>query len=451
MPAREVPLRTKLLYGVADVAVNVKNASLNHFLLFFYADVIMVAPAIVGAAVFIGKVWDAVTDPAMGYFSDTTRSRWGRRRPYVLLSAVPMGVCYYFLFSPPALQGGLLVGYLVAINLLLFTCFTMFATPYLAWGAELARDYHERTEVVQIRALFGVIGGVVGATAPILIANQFADARVGFSRMALVLAAAITLTTLVTGVGVRDAQRDHVAAANLRHFLVGLGQTFANRDFRIVFATFCLMTVAASLGQSVQLIVVKYWLQMYDFFPWIALTFALSFAGSFPFWLALSRRLGKRRAMMTGLALGCVAPFGWIVVQPGQRWAMLVFMVAGGTVAGSLTLAISQAIDVVDIDELRTGEKRAGAYFGVWTLGLKTMSAFGTLLGGVLLGLVGYVPEEAQDPRTLRWLVILVGPLQACVHLVGLLIFRRVRFDAADIHRIQAELDARRVNSGTRD
>lgn len=442
MAQREVPLSTKVLYGVADTALNVKNASLNQFLLFFYADVLHVAPALVGAAIFVGKLWDAVTDPLMGYLSDATS--WGRRRPWIIASAVPMGICYYLLFIPPELTAAGLAIYLGILSILLFTFFTMFATPYLAWGAELARDYHERTAVVQIRALFGVLGGIIGATMPILIANEFDDTREGFGYMAIALGAAITLTTLITGAGVREKLRTQAPSPGFRHFAKGLRRTLANRDFFVVFATFCLMTVSSAIGQSVQLIVIKYRLEMYDFYPWIAFTFALSFACSFPGWLTLSRRIGKRRALLGGLTLGCIAPFGWVIVQPGQEWAMLLFMVAGGTLAGSLTLAVSQAADVVDFDELETGEQRAGAYFGIWTLGLKTSSAIGTLVGGTALGLVGYVPDQVQHPDTLWWLVVIVGPLQAVSHFGGLLIFRKIRFEEADVLRIQAALDAKR-------
>ncbi len=444
MAAPEVPLRTKLLYGSGEVTISAKNAALNQFLLFFYADIVHLSPALVSAAIFIGKLWDAVTDPVMGYVSDTTRSRWGRRRPYVAVSAVPVGMCFFLLFSPPVASITATFLHLLLIYVLLNTFFTVFATPYIAWGAELAQDYHERTAVVQVRSLFGVLGGVIGATAPVAIANRFNDQRWGYAVMAAVLGMVMAVTVLLTGLGVRERARQHVALPSLAHFIHGLRQTFRNRDFRVVFITFCLMTVAASLGQAIQLLVVKYWLQMYDFFPVIALTFAVSFAASFPFWLHLSRRVGKRRAMMSGLLLGSVAPLGWVIVQPGQRVAMLVFVFVAGAVTGSMTLVMSSAVDVIDFDELETGERREGAYFGIWTLGLKTMSACGILLSGALLQLVGYVPGQTQDPRTMWWLVMMVGPLQAVVHFIGLLMFRRFRFEAADVVRVQEELRARR-------
>ncbi|HUI26445.1 MAG TPA: MFS transporter [Candidatus Kryptonia bacterium] len=449
MAIPEVPLRTKMLYGTAEIATSAKNTSLNSFLLFFYADVVHLSPALVSLAISLGKLWDAATDPVMGYLSDTTRSRWGRRRPYVAASAIPLGVFFFLLFSPPTVSSTATLFYLLAVYVALFTFFTIFATPYTAWGAELAQGYHERTTVVQIRTLFGVVGGLLGAVAPIAIAKNFVDQRRGFAVMAAGLGILMSVTILLTAVGVPETIRGLATPRSLAHFAYGLRRTFANRDFRVVFVTFCLMTVAASLGQAVQLIVVKYWLQMYDFFPVIALTFGLSFAASFPFWLRLSQAIGKRRAMLSGLVLGCIVPFGWLIVRPGARPSMVIFMIAAGLATGSITLAISSAADVIDFDELETGERREGAYFGIWTLGLKTSSALGILLSGAALQWVGYVADQPQSPQTMWWLVMIVGPLQAVVHFFGLLMFRRFRFEAEDVVKVQAALAARRAGVET--
>lgn len=441
----QVPLRTKLLYGSGELGLALKTESLNRFLMFFYTDTLRVSPTAVGVMMLLGKAWDAVTDPAMGYLSDTTRSRLGRRRPYVLIGAVPMGICYYFLFNPPSLSPSGLLWYLLGMSLVLYTFFTIFTVPYLAWGAELTTDYHERTIIVQVRALLGLVGGVAGSAVPMMIVAGYVDARAGFAAMALAIGIVIGVTTLLPGVTVRDDGRDRLPSASLQHFVGGLRHTFANREFRIIFVTFCLMTVSAAMGTAIQLIVVKYRLQMFDQFPLLAVTFGICLALSFPFWMALSKRIGKSSAMRVGLGLGCIVPLGWVVVQPGQLGMMLLFMAVAGVVTGSLTLAASQAMDVVDYDELITGEQRAGAYFGIWAFGLKLATAIGQFLGGVLLDVVGYVPDAVQDPDTLWWLVMLVGPLQSVVTLCGLLVFRRINFDAADVERVQAALAARRA------
>ncbi|MFN8644604.1 MAG: MFS transporter, partial [Candidatus Binatia bacterium] len=396
MPAPSVPLGVKIRYGLGELGTNLKNEVVNRYLMFFYADTLHVGPAAVGLMMLLGKGWDAITDPAMGYCSDTTRSRWGRRRPYVLIGALPMAVCFYFLFAPPAgYDQTRLLWYLLGVGLALYTCFTVFTIPYLAWGAELSRDYHERTTIVQVRSLCGLVGGIVGASVPLLLVSGAADPRAGFARMGLLLAVLVGAAALVPGLTVRDDGRESVPDASVGHFLQGLRHTFANRDFRVIFATFCLMTVSGAMGTAIQIVVVKYRLNLEAQFPLIALTFGLAFALSFPLWLGLSRRIGKTRAMRIGLILGCVAPFGWVVVQPGQLGAMLAFMLVAGTASGSLTLAGSQAIDVVDVDELATGEQRAGAYFGIWAFGLKLAVAVGQFLAGVLLDAVGYVPETA--------------------------------------------------------
>lgn len=445
MDRRTVPLRTKLLYGSGEISLSVKNTALGQFLLFFYVDVVHLAPAAVSMAIFCGRLWDAITDPLMGYVSDTTRSRWGRRRPYVVGAAVPVGLSFYLLFAPPLWGSTATVVYLGAIYVLLMTFFTVLAIPYLAWGAEIAEDYHERTSVVQIRSLFGVLGGVLGATAPVAIASQFAEQRSGFGAMGGILGTLLMLAALVTGLGVREQFRAPQVDASWAHFRLGLRQTFRNRDFRIVFMTFCLMTLSAAIGQSVQLFVVKYWLGMYDFFPVIALVFALSLAISFPFWMRLARRLGKRRALLIGLGIGCVSPLGWLLVAPGDRVAMLLFMLVAGAVTGSLTLAMSSAIDVVDFDEWETGERREGAYFGIWTLGLKTMGALGVLSGGGLLAWVGVDSRTVPSQDALWWLLLTVGPLQTVSHLVGFLVMRRFGFEANDVALVQAALAARRA------
>lgn len=445
MSTRQVPVGTKIRYGFGELGLNMKNEVVNRYLMFFYADTLHVSPTAVGAMMLLGKAWDAFTDPAMGYVSDTTRSRWGRRRPYVLIGAIPMGFCFYLLFSPPDwLSHNQLLWYLLAVSLALYTFFTIFTIPYLAWGAELARDYHERTAVVQIRALCGLVGGIVGSSLPLVLVGAALTARAGFAHMGLLIGIGVALAALVPALTVRDDGRDRLPTASFGHFLGGLRHTFANRDFRIIFLTFCLMTVSAGMGTAIQIIVVKYRLGLEAQFPIIALTFGLAFALSFPFWLGLSQRIGKTRAMRLGLVMGCVAPFGWVLVQPGQLGAMLVFMVVAGAATGCLTLAGSQAIDVVDVDELQTGEQRAGAYFGIWAFGLKLAVAVGQFLAGLLLDVVGYVPESAQDPDTLWWLVMLVGPLQALVTFAGLLIFRRIRFEESDVRMVQAALAARR-------
>ncbi len=442
---KRLPVRTKVLYGVGELVVSAKNATLNQYLLFFYVDVLRVSPVLVGGALFLGRLWDAVTDPLVGYVSDTTRSRFGRRKPYLLASALPLGVLLFFLFAPPVQSPWLTAVYLACAYILLMTAFTFFATPYLALGAELTDDPHERTTVVQVRSLFGVVGSMIGGVLPLTIVHQFEAPRTGFAVMGALLGSLLSATALVSALGVRENRRSRPPKASLAHFRKGLGHTLRNREFRIVFGTFCLMTVALSLGNSLQIFVVKYWLGLYQYFPWIVAVFALSFVASFPFWAHLARRVGKRQTMRFGLFLGCFIPLGWLLLPPHDLSAMLAFASVGGFSTGSVTVVISSAMDAVDLDEWNTGERREGAYFGIWTLGLKSAAAIGALLGGVLLRLVGFESESNPAPEAIRWLLLILGPLQASAHLFGLVALRNFQIDSHALQDARLRLLERRA------
>jgi Na+/melibiose symporter-like transporter len=243
----------------------------------------------------VGKGWDAVTDPAMGYL--TPRVQLGSASP---VRDLRRGADGHLLLLPVRAAGALRqrvawYRWRSACDLHLFT---IFAGP--TWRGARTRDYHERTAVVQVRGVARLVGGVAGAALPMVIVSRYADARSGFAAMALAIGSVVALVGLLCGVAVADRGRDRLPVPGMAHFMRGVRGTFANRDFRLIYVTFCLMTVSASMGTAIQLVVVKYRLQMYDQFPLFALTFGLCLALSFPLWMALSRRMGKSRAMRVG-------------------------------------------------------------------------------------------------------------------------------------------------------
>jgi GPH family glycoside/pentoside/hexuronide:cation symporter len=162
---KRLSLSTKVSYGVGELSIAIRQSSVLHFLLFFYTNVMLLSPSLAGLALAVGRIWDGINNPVVGYLSDHTRTRWGRRRPYLLTSTPPLGVCFFLLWSPPeglGTWGNFL--FLAVAYMLMDTFFTLYATPYLALGAELSREYHERTQLVSIRAFFHGLGALLAIT-----------------------------------------------------------------------------------------------------------------------------------------------------------------------------------------------------------------------------------------------------------------------------------------------
>src|SRR6266851_5732837 len=152
----------KFSYGIGEIIVAIRQSSVLNFLLFFYTNVVMLSPSLAGLALAVGRIWDGVNDPVVGYLSDSTTSRFGRRRPYLLASTLPLGLSFFLLWSPPQGMGSM--GnflFLAAAYILMDAFFTLYATPYLALGAELSHDYHERTQIVTTRAVFHGLGALL--------------------------------------------------------------------------------------------------------------------------------------------------------------------------------------------------------------------------------------------------------------------------------------------------
>ena len=166
---------TKIAYGVADLGIALLTASIQFFLLFYYTDILGIDPGIAGTALLVGKLtWDAINDPLVGYFSDRTRSRWGRRKPYMLIGAIPFGLTMWLLFSlPPGLTGASAFLAILGSFLLVDTTQTLVSVPYYALSAELTLDYDERTSLISIRMIFTVLGYILGAAATTAVAGMF--------------------------------------------------------------------------------------------------------------------------------------------------------------------------------------------------------------------------------------------------------------------------------------
>jgi GPH family glycoside/pentoside/hexuronide:cation symporter len=459
-----LPLKTKLSYGVGDIPIAIRHAALTNFLLFFYTNVVMLSPSLTGMALAIGRVWDGVNDPLVGYLSDHTTSRFGRRRVYLLTSALPLSLSFFLLWSPPLGLGSLGNFVFLAVTYILMdTFFTLYTTPYLALGAELSRDYHERTQIVTIRAIFhnlgavitvGCLSALVGGTPPAAYENTVTLSsslppgalRNGFAMMGALLGGLILFSGLIAFYGSHEVpplpSRERLSLRALLRDLVG---TLQNRPFRIVIFTFAVMTLGGAIHQPLTVYVFRDWLGMEQQLPTIMVLYVVSVMASLGIWTRLARRFGKNRAFQ-----GCIL---WSVVVlsafPLLRADMpptlfYCFIIFAGLGAGGYVLPTAIAADVIDHDELHTGQRREGAFFGLWTLTMKLIAALAIAFVGIALDGIGYVPNQPQSSATLWGLVLLYGPVPAFFLFLSFLVFLRFPLTRESHALIQHQLALRR-------
>ena len=438
----------KLAYGLGDLTVGLRQTAVVLFLLPFYTDVVLLAPALAGLALAVGRAWDACNDPIIGYLSDQTRTRFGRRRPYLIAAAIPLGIAFAALWRPPVGLGqAALCGYLIATFCVLDVFFGLYATPYLALGAEMSDDYHERTQIAVTRAVFHNVGIFLGGgVLPVIVAHA-GNAREGYRAAGEIFAGLMTIAALVAFFGSREQPRAMPRQRiGLRRFLSGIRSTLENRAFRVVLGSFALLLFGASLNQSFAVFVFRDSFAMGDHMPLVMTLYLGATTASLPLWSIAARRLGKNRAFEACLAWSIVT-LSMSVLLPSQIsvGALLAFLLFAGLGNGGYVLPVAIAADVIDDDELRLGERREGAFFGMWTWVMKLAAACGVGVAGLILPSLGYVAGQTQSAATVFALKLVWGPVAALFFVAALVVFRRFPITLERHREIQRALLARRA------
>lgn len=425
--SEKLSTKIKVLYGVADLGIAMLTASIQFWLLFFYTDVAHIDPAMAGTALMVGKLtWDAVNDPFFGYLSDKTRTRWGRRRPWMILGAVPLGLATWLMFSIPEGLTGVRAFLAVLITFLLFDTFhTMCSVTYYAMTPELTFDYNERTSLTTIREVYTVVGYILGAAITTVLAGIFQSVfhwttKASWSALGATYGAIAVITLLTTAINVKERKHAELVPSGMPPIKSVL-QTFKNKPFMQLMAAQFLSSFSFTLLTTLLPYYMIYQLNMAAQMP-IVMLLMLVFIGAFLFpWKAVSDRINKGPAYALGLFIASLAVIAtFFYPHAPTPLIYITAIVVGIGFSGQWVFPWSMIPDVVEFDQAQTGDRREGIYYGMWAFLGKFTGALGIAVCGWALDLFGYVANAEQTPEALLGIRLFFGPIPAIVLIVSL-------------------------------
>lgn len=413
-----VPFADKVAFGLGMLANQMFPAALGIFMVVLVKD-LGFPPYLWGILFFLPRVFDSITDPVMGFISDNTRSKWGRRRQYVFLGAIIMGVSFVFmwqLYRENPLNYNFM--YFLLWSFVFYLGLTIFSVPYVAMGYEMSDDFHERTNIMAVAQWIGQWAWVIAPWFWVVIYKPewFASADAGVRELAYWVGIPCMLLAMVPAVFLKsentENRTDYVplklknALVSLKEIFIGFKEAFNNIPFRrLCIATFLVFNAFNTVAAFSFFIIVYYmfsgdagaagvWPTLHGSLGALATTFIV-----IPLVTAISKKLGKKQTFLLSQAVSIIGyAMFWFLFIPGKPFAFifaLPFFSFG--IGGLFTLMMSMTADVCDLDELNTGKRREGIFGAIYWWMVKFGFAIAGLLSGLIMSLVGFAPDTGPQ------------------------------------------------------
>ncbi|NOY07931.1 MAG: MFS transporter [Spirochaetes bacterium] len=416
-------LKIKLGFGVCDLGGNLFFTMMGFYLLYFLTDTVGLSAGLAGTALMVGKVWDAVTDPAVGYLSDRTKSPMGRRRPYILFGSVFLFIFMIVMFTNPGIkeQIGLFI-WAALVYCLLNTAYTLVNIPYGALTPELTADFNERTVLNGFRMSFAVVGTLIGAGIVIPLIGMFKNRSSGWTVVGGIMGAVMAVTALITFFAVKG--RDAGKPVIHKNIIKSYTEVLKLKPFILALLPWTLHITGITIIQGALLYYFKYIYRAENFFQFALLSLLVSSLIFIPVWVAISKRIGKKLSYNIGMLIFTLSVILFFIF--GQKFG--VYFAIGLLFFGGIGFATQYVMpyaiipDVVEYDAVKSGVRREGIFYGLWTFVSKFGQAFAIALNGWVLSIFGYIPNVDQSKLSILGIKLLCGPVPALFFISGVII-----------------------------
>ena len=435
-PHQKLNLSTKLAFGAGDLGPAITANISVFFVLVFLTNVAGLPAGLAGSVLMVGKIWDAINDPIIGVLSDRTVHPWGRRYPWMVFGAVPFGILFFLQWIVPSNNQWFLFWYYVIIGILFNTAYTAVNLPYTALTPELTSDYNERTSLNSFRFSFSISGSIFSLILAQIIFSFFPDSPY---QKYLILGAVCAILSIFprfwcflgtrkrvwAGHSVADNQDNSDSIPIAEQIKIA----FSNRPFLLVIGIYLCSWLGVQLTASILPYFVVNWMQMPEAtFPQVAIAVQGTALVMLFVWSSISKRYGKKSVYFMGMGVWIIAQAGLFFLQPGQVGLMYILAIlAGCGVSTAYLVPWSMIPDVIDLDELNTGQRREGVFYSFMVLLQKIGLAVGLFLVGQALDIAGFIstvpgqPAPIQPDSALLAVRFAIGPLPTIVLIIGMI------------------------------
>jgi len=447
MQQQRVPV---VAYGLPAFGVMGATVLFTAYIVKYSTDVLLVPAGVMGVLFAVGRLWDGVTDPLVGFLSDRTETRWGRRRPWMVASVVPLALFGWMAWAPPlALEGNGLVVWMAVAVLGFSTATTLFFVPHNALGAELVEDYTRRTSVFAAREYFTVSASLLSLGGGVLWLTTSEDPRHAALMLTLGTSGIIALSMLASMP--RLPERREFLGRGSAHPLDALRDTFANPHARTVFAMVLILHMGGGASAVLSPFVMDDVIGAREHTGTVYIVHMVVQLLTIPVWTGLARRVGKKTTWIAAMCCGMVGYAMILFVGEGDLvWMCIASGFTASLHAAGVVIGYSVVADVIDYDELQTGERKEGSYYAVYHFLYKSASGLMAAVAGLAIQQAGYdgsaevVEQSALVKRTITGL--LGGIPLGCIA-IGLILFTRYKLTGEEHARIRAALDERNIEA----